>query len=97
MISRAVIGALFAVTASTQFCLAADPRYPDWPCAQAKVPEISLAEVWAGPPLDDAAEKWKDDPKVSALVGKARSHGRRLSKTPRRRSRNSFRRPARTR
>ena len=22
--------------------LAADPRYPDWPCAQAKVPEISL-------------------------------------------------------
>jgi hypothetical protein len=27
--------------------LAADPRYPDWPCAQAKVPEISLAAVWA--------------------------------------------------
>jgi hypothetical protein len=70
MISRAVIGALLAA-ASTQFCLAADPRYPDWPCAQAKVPEISLAAVWAGPPLGDAEEKWKDDPKVSALVGKA--------------------------
>ena len=70
MISRAVIGALFAIIASTQFCLAADPRYPDWPCAQAKVPEISLAAVWAGPALGDAEEKWKTDPKVSALVGK---------------------------
>ena len=46
------------------------PRYPDWPCAQAKVPEISLAAVWAGPPLDDAVEKWKDDARVSALVPK---------------------------
>lgn len=71
MISRAGIGALLAVAASTQLCLAADPRYPDWPCAQAKVPEISLAAVWAGPPLGDAGEKWKSDPKVSALVEKA--------------------------
>jgi hypothetical protein len=47
---------------------AADPRYPDWPCAQAKVPEISLAAVWDGPALDDAAAKWKNDAKVSALV-----------------------------
>lgn len=49
---------------------AADPRYPDWPCTQAKVPEISLAAVWAGPPLDDAQNKWKDDARVSALVAK---------------------------
>jgi hypothetical protein len=61
---------LFAVAASTGSCLAADPRYPDWPCAQAKVPEISLAAVWAGPPLDDASDKWKGDAKVSALVSK---------------------------
>src|ERR1700754_735377 len=70
MISRAAIGSLFAVAASSQVCLAADPRYPDWPCAQAKVPEISLAAVWAGPALDDASNKWKDDPKIRALVGK---------------------------
>ena len=50
--------------------LAADPRYPDWPCAQAKVPEISLPAVWAGPPLDDIGDKWKADPRVSALVTK---------------------------
>lgn len=47
---------------------AADPRYPDWPCVQAKVPEISLAAVWAGPPIDDVASAWKDDAEVSALV-----------------------------
>jgi hypothetical protein len=64
------IGALLAALASAEICLAADPRYPDWPCAQAKVPEISLAAVWAGAPLDDIKDKWKDDAKVSALVSK---------------------------
>jgi hypothetical protein len=34
------------------------------------VPEISLAAVWAGPALDDASNKWKDDPKIRTLVGK---------------------------
>jgi hypothetical protein len=67
---RIAIAALLAVVASSEFCFAADPRYPDWPCAQAKVPEISLAAVWAGPPLDDVHDKWKDDAKVSALVSK---------------------------
>lgn len=47
---------------------AADPRYPDWPCIQAKVPEISLAAVWAGPPIDDVANAWKDDAEITALV-----------------------------
>ena len=64
------IGALLFVAASSEFSLAADPRYPDWPCTQAKVPEISLAAVWAGPPLDDIKNKWKDDARVSALVPK---------------------------
>jgi hypothetical protein len=64
------IAALLAVVTSVDFCRAADPRYPDWPCAQAKVPEISLAAVWAGAPLDDIKDKWKDDAKVNALVSK---------------------------
>lgn len=66
---RIAIAALF-VAASAECCFAADPRYPDWPCVQAKVPEISLAAVWAGPPLGDATDKWKSDAKVSALVSK---------------------------
>ena len=63
------IGAMLAVVASTEFGHAADPRYPDWPCTQAKVPEISLAAVWAGPPLDDVADKWKNDAKVKRAGG----------------------------
>jgi len=67
---RMIVGALALSAASGQACLAADPRYPDWPCAQAKVPEISLAAVWAGPPLDDVQNQWKDDAKIAALVAK---------------------------
>jgi hypothetical protein len=59
---------MLAVAGSPGLCFAADPRYPDWPCAQAKVPDLSLAAVWAGPPLDDVADKWKNDAKVSALL-----------------------------
>ena len=59
---------LLVAVAAPDRSLAADPRYPDWPCVQAKVPVISLAAVWNGPALDDAASKWKDNAKVSALV-----------------------------
>jgi hypothetical protein len=64
----AVLRALCVIVAAARPALAADPRYPDWPCAQAKVPEISLAAVWDGPSLDEAVAKWKDDAKVGALV-----------------------------
>jgi hypothetical protein len=65
---RIIICTALAVAGSAERGFAADPRYPDWPCSQAKVPDVSLAAVWAGPPLDDVASKWKDDAKVSALV-----------------------------
>ena len=67
---RVLATAVLALALSGAAARAADPRYPDWPCTQAKVPEISLAAVWAGPPLDDVQSKWKDDAKVSALVSK---------------------------
>lgn len=70
MMGRTLAIAALAFAVSTAAARAADPRYPDWPCSQAKVPEISLAAVWAGPALDDAESKWKDDSKVSALVSK---------------------------
>ena len=65
---RIAIAAWLAVAVTSGFCHAADPRYPDWPCTQAKVPEISLAAVWAGPPLDDVSGKWKNDAKVLSLI-----------------------------
>lgn len=70
MTYRIAIAAWLAVTAMTGPAHAADPRYPDWPCTQAKVPEISLAAVWAGPPLDDVSGKWKEDATVGSLVAK---------------------------
>jgi hypothetical protein len=56
---------------------AADPRYPDWPCAQIKVPDISVAAVWAGPPIDDVGNAWEQDDTIRALV--ARLAARRTS------------------
>jgi hypothetical protein len=50
--------------------LAADPRYPDWPCNQMKVPEISVAAVWAGPPIDDVGTAWEADPAVRDVVAR---------------------------
>jgi hypothetical protein len=67
---RTTIAVWLAVAATIRFAHAADPRYPDWPCAQAKVPEISLAAVWAGPPLDDVSAKWREDATVGSLVAK---------------------------
>jgi hypothetical protein len=67
---RITIAVWLSVVATATLGHAADPRYPDWPCTQAKVPEVSIAAVWAGPPLDDVSGKWKDDAKVSALVAK---------------------------
>ncbi|WP_316163576.1 hypothetical protein [Bradyrhizobium sp. SZCCHNRI20481] len=62
--------AAVAIAASASAAQAADPRYPDWPCPQAKVPEISIAAVWSGPPIDDVGASWKDDAKVAELVAK---------------------------
>jgi hypothetical protein len=50
--------------------IGADPRFPDWPCNQAKVPELSVSAVWAGPPIDDIGGAWETDPMVRDLVAK---------------------------
>lgn len=77
MSKRTFLLAAFVVVGTTAQSLGADPRYPDWPCAQAKVPEISLAAVWAGPSLDDVTNTWKTDNKIEPLV--ARLAARRTS------------------
>jgi hypothetical protein len=50
--------------------LAADPRFPDWPCNQVKVPEISVAAVWAGPAIDDVGNAWGEDAAIKDLVAR---------------------------
>jgi hypothetical protein len=76
MQSRLPFVACFVI-ASSVAANAADPRYPDWPCVQAKVPELSVAAVWDGPPIDKVGDSWKDDPKLRDLV--ARLAARRTS------------------
>jgi hypothetical protein len=47
---------------------AADWRYPDWPCNQLKVPELSAAAVWTGPSIEDVGSAWENDPQIRDLV-----------------------------
>jgi hypothetical protein len=56
------------VCAGLRLATAADPRYPDWPCVQAKVPELSIAAVWDGPSIEQAQKAWQDDPAIGDLV-----------------------------
>lgn len=61
---------LAVLAAASRDAGAAAPRYPDWPCVQAKVPEISIAAVWDGPPIDDVMNAWHDDPAIESLVAR---------------------------
>jgi hypothetical protein len=56
--------------AAMRLAAAADPRYPDWPCVQAKVPELSIAAVWDGPSTEQAQKVWQDDPTIGNLVAR---------------------------
>ena len=47
---------------------ARDKRYPDWPCRQLKVPELSAAAIWSGPSLENVPRASAESPEVSDLV-----------------------------
>jgi hypothetical protein len=49
--------------------LALDPRYPDWPCQQLKVPGIAVASVWNGPSIEGVGAK-PTDAKEADLVAR---------------------------
>jgi hypothetical protein len=53
-----------------QPALALDPRYPDWPCQQLKVPGISVAAVWTGPSIEAIDKEKPEDPKQAELVAR---------------------------
>jgi hypothetical protein len=69
-----LLGFLFAFFAVEAVLLsplrAADPRYPDWPCVQPKVPQMSVAAMWDGPSIADVGNAWEDDPKIKELVAR---------------------------
>lgn len=41
---------------------------PDWPCQQIKVPDVSVASIWTGPPIDKYMNTWRNDAGVADLV-----------------------------
>jgi len=53
----------------TQSAFALDPRYPDWPCQQLKVPGIAIASVWNGPSIEGVDAK-PADAKEADLVAR---------------------------
>jgi hypothetical protein len=63
-----VLALWVAVAALPSSALAFDPRYPDWPCVQAKVPVLSVEAMWDGPSIADVGDSWRDDPKIRDLV-----------------------------
>jgi hypothetical protein len=66
LVAAAVL--FFAEMSSVSY--AADPRHSDWPCVQAKVPDISVIAVWDGPPIDEAAKTWENEPAIKDLVAR---------------------------
>jgi hypothetical protein len=54
----------------TQSALALDPRYPDWPCQQLKVPGISIASVWTGPAIEPTDTAKPVEAKEADLVSR---------------------------
>ncbi|MGA2793242.1 MAG: hypothetical protein ABSE69_06855 [Roseiarcus sp.] len=55
---------------AAQSAFAVDPRYPDWPCQQLKVPGISLASVWTGPSIEGIDKTQPLDAKEADLVSR---------------------------
>jgi hypothetical protein len=65
---RCIVVALAVCWAQSAFAL--DPRYPDWPCQQLKVPGIALANVWTGPSIEIGDAARPTDEKQSELVSR---------------------------
>ena len=62
-------GALVVLAAGwAQPSFALDPRYPDWPCQQLKVPGIAIASVWTGPSIDGVDAKPADSKQADLVA-----------------------------
>jgi hypothetical protein len=70
MTRAALTVATMLVLGGANAAAAADARFPDWPCQQLKVPQLSVAAVWAGPSIDDVGTAWRDDPQIADLVAR---------------------------
>jgi hypothetical protein len=62
----------FMIGASLSLSLAHGAGRSDqnWPCAQPKVPQMSIAAIWDGPPIADVGNAWEDTPALRDLVAR---------------------------
>ncbi len=65
-LTAALAGFLFVASSGSAF--AYDKRYPDWPCQQLKVPEITVAAIWPGFMPEKVANTSEQYPGLSDLV-----------------------------
>jgi hypothetical protein len=56
---------LWTATISAAIAAPPGPRDPDWPCQQIKVPQLSLASIWSGAPVQD---DWRQDQQAVDLA-----------------------------
>jgi hypothetical protein len=63
MIRSALFATLIAAPA-----FAAGPVDPDWPCIQRRQPQLSIGQVWSGPPPDAAIKTLADTPAVQNVA-----------------------------
>jgi hypothetical protein len=63
---QCIVVAVAACWAQSAFAL--DPRYPDWPCQQLKVPGIAVASVWSGPSIEIGDAAKPTDEKLADLA-----------------------------
>jgi hypothetical protein len=68
--SFATCVAVLCATLLASAASAADKRFPDWPCMQLKVPELSMAAVWSGPAIETAAMVAQPTAQLRAFVEK---------------------------
>ncbi|ESR25799.1 hypothetical protein [Lutibaculum baratangense] len=64
-VAIAIAASLASGAVSAQPATEADP---DWPCIQRKVPSLTPAAVWSGPPIEDVGRAWRQDEEVSRLA-----------------------------
>ena len=69
MIARQISAAAFFVLVQAGVPAAAmDNRYPDWPCQQLKVPELSVAAIWPEPIPEQSAKPASQLPGLNDMV-----------------------------
>ncbi|MGO8780023.1 MAG: hypothetical protein ACLQKK_14100 [Rhodomicrobium sp.] len=69
MIARQISAAAFFVLFQAGVPAAAmDNRYPDWPCQQLKVPELSVAAIWPEPIPEQSAKPASQLPGLNDMV-----------------------------